>query len=115
MENTTQPTIIEPPLFKWSECDPRDAPASRYLVDGLIPEMGCHLIIGAPKAGKSQLAAHIVACLLSGQPVFGHYEVAEKDTRVLWLLLEETRYKVRYRIEANLRGMGIDDSGIQAL
>lgn len=115
MEDTTQPTIIEPPLFKWSECDPRDAPPSRYLVDGLIPILGCHLIIGAPKAGKSQLTAHIVACLLSGRPVFGHYEVTEKDMRVLWLLLEETRYKVRYRIEANLRGLGIDDSGIKAL
>ena len=68
-------TKHSPPTFRWSDCDPEDRPENRYLVERLIPERGCHLIIGPPKSGKSQLMAHIVACFLSGEPVFGHYRV----------------------------------------
>jgi hypothetical protein len=116
MSPLAEPPTIAPPIFKWSECDPRDAPENSYLVAGLIPVKGCHLVIGAPKAGKSQLTAYIVACLLSGRSVFDYYNVLpDAELRILWLLLEETRFKVRDRIEANLRGMGLTEDAIAEL
>jgi len=116
MTSPRQSTQSSPPIFAWSECDPEDAPPNEYLVEGLIPRRGSHLIVSPPKAGKSQLAAHIVACLISGKPVFGYYSVkADEELRILWILTEENRYKVRARIEANLRGMGMSEAEIAAL
>lgn len=102
------PGVATPPLFKWSEADPRKAPPKTYLVDRLLPSKGTHLVIAPPKAGKSQLMAHIGACIIDGRPVFGKYEVAEeaKSARILWLMVEESRYDPRERIENNLRGFG---------
>lgn len=117
MTSPKQNSQSSPPIFAWSDCDPADAPPNEYLVDGLIPLRGSHLVIGAPKKGKSQLTAHFVACLISGKPVFGHYEVLkqEPELRILWILTEENRYKVRERIEMNLRGLGLGNSEIAAL
>jgi len=109
-------TVNAPPIFAWSECDPADAPPNEYLVEGLIPRHGSHLILSPPKAGKSQLAAHLVACLISGRPVFGHYAVKiDEELRILWILTEENRFKVRERIEANLRGMGMSEAAISGM
>lgn len=105
-----------PPVFRWSECNPTDAPKNVYIVDRLIRSHAAILVLSAPKRGKSQLVAHIVASLVSGKPVFGHYEVdPEVEYRILLLLTEETRYKFRARVEANLRGFGLKESEIQAL
>lgn len=105
-----------PPIFKWSECDPADAPTNDYIVDRLIRSHAAILVLSAPKKGKSQLVAHIVASLVSGKPVFGVYEVdPQVEYRILLLLTEETRFKVRERIEANLRGFGLQESEIRAL
>jgi hypothetical protein len=72
-------------------------------------------VLGPPKGGKSQLAAHLVTCLLTEHPVFGHYAIiAERPPRTLWLMAEETRYKPRMRVEANLRGFGWSDDEIGA-
>jgi KaiC/GvpD/RAD55 family RecA-like ATPase len=104
-----------PPVFKWSEVDPQNEPMYEYLVDGLLPSKGTHLLLGRPKQGKSQMAAHIVACVLSRTPVFGHYEVRTQadPVGILWIMTEETRYKPRARVEANLRGFGWDDQQIR--
>jgi KaiC/GvpD/RAD55 family RecA-like ATPase len=107
-----------PPTFRWSDCDPKDRPENRYLVDRMIPERGCHLIIGPPKSGKSQLLAHIVACILSGKPVFGHYAVLfakGEPFRILYILTEENRYRIRERVEQNLLGFGLSDDEIAEL
>jgi hypothetical protein len=105
-----------PPIFKWSACDPADAPPNEYLVDKLVRLRGTNLVLSAPKKGKSQLVAHIVACLVSGEPVFGVYELDPAvDYRILLLLTEETRFKVRERIEANLRGFGLCEEEIKLL
>ena len=107
-----------PPTFRWSDCDPQDAPENRYLVERMIPERGCHLIIGPPKSGKSQLLAHFVACFLSGNPVFGHYPVLSEvgDLRkILYILTEENRYRIRERVEENLRGFGLSNDEIAEL
>jgi hypothetical protein len=107
---------FSPPIFKWSECDPADAPENKYIVDRLIRSHGANLVLSAPKKGKSQLAAHIVASLVSGKPVFGVYDVdPDIDYRILLLLTEETRFRVRDRIEANLRGFGLKESEIESL
>ena len=118
MATAARPKPPIPPLFKWSECDPRDAPESSYLVDRLIPQRGCHLIIGPPKSGKSQLLAHIVACFLSGQPVFGQYPVRSekgRSPRILYILTEENKYRIRERVEHNLRGFGLSDEEVAEL
>ncbi len=105
-----------PPIFKWSECDPADAPTNEYIVERLIRSHAAILVLSAPKKGKSQLAAHIVASLVSGKPVFGVYEVdPQVEYRILLLLTEETRYRFRERVEANLRGFGLKESEKKAL
>ena len=103
---SSQVPIDGPPLFTWSECDPAREQPNEYIVEGLIRRRCSNLILSPPKKGKSQLSAHIVACLVSGQPVFGCYEVDPSfEPRVLVLLTEETRFKFRARVEANLRGL----------
>ena len=60
--------------------------------------------------GKSRLVAHIVARLITGQPVFGAYAVTKKlgeDFRILVIMAEETPHKFRGRVEAELRGSGL--------
>ncbi len=108
-----------PPTFPWSHCNPKDAPENKYLVERLIPERGCHLVLGPPKSGKSQLLAHIAACFLAGEPVFGHYALSVDaeygGPTILYILTEENRFKVRERVEANLRGFGMSDEQIEHL
>ena len=105
----------EPPLFLWSEVDPRAAPKERYLVDRIVPAQGASLVVGPPKTGKSQLMGHLVASFVARRPVFGSHEIdpdfAERG-RVLWIMAEENRYKPRARVEANLRGFGWTDAEI---
>lgn len=115
-ESKEKPNPPAPPLFPWEECDPADTEETKFLVEGLLPARGSHLLIGQPKSGKSQLLGHLVACLITGKNVFGHYEVPEGlDLRILWIMVEETRYQPRERVEANLRGLGYSDEEIRAL
>lgn len=106
-----------PPIHTWSDCDPQLAPKQGFLIEKLIPEKGGNLLIAAPKAGKSQLAAHLTACLVTGKPVFGHYQVhaTEAIPRILAILTEENRFRFRERVEANLRGLGLTDKEIEEL
>ena len=105
-----------PPTFPWSRCDPKDAPENKYLIERLVPERGCHMVLGPPKSGKSQLLAHIVACFLTSKPVFGRYAIsADAEPRILYILTEENRFKVRERVEANLRGFGLSEKEIAQL
>ncbi len=104
------------PAIPTNRNHPTDAPKNDYIVDRLIRSHAANLVLSAPKKGKSQLVAHIVANLVSGKPVFGHYEVdPEVEYRILLLLTEETRYRFRARVEANLRGFGLKESEIKAL
>lgn len=103
-----------PPVLPWSECDPANAPDEPDLVEGLIPARGASLLVGRPKTGKSQFLGHLVACLVTGRPVFEHYEVADpENVRILWILTEETHYRPRRRVEANLRGFGLAPEEIE--
>lgn len=105
-----------PPVFRWEECDPAEAEETKFLVEGLLPARGSHLLIGQPKSGKSQLLGHLVACLITGEDVFGHYEAPEGlDLEILWIMAEETRYQPRERVEANLRGLGHSEEEIRSL
>jgi hypothetical protein len=107
---------ISPPLFRWSDCEPSLAPSNEYIVNGLIRRRGTNLVLSAPKKGKSQLVAHLTACLIGDRPVFGHYEIAQGfEPRILLILTEENRFKARDRIDKNLRGLGYSASDVQQL
>jgi hypothetical protein len=53
----------------WEDCDSvRDAPAPRWLVDGVIPEDGYAILYGRPGAGKSFVALAWALSIATGQP-----------------------------------------------
>ena len=114
----SRPQLAQPPLFNWSEVDPRRVPPERYAVERMLPARGAHLVLGPPKGGKSQFLAHTVASIIARKDVLGRYPVDPEfldDARVLWIMAEETRYKPRQRVEANLRGFGWSEEEILAL
>ena len=115
MNNAKNRPRHSPPIFRWSKCDPARAPKNKYIVERLIRARGANLVLSSPKKGKSQLAAHLVACALSGKPVFGAYGVDAADLKILLLLTEENRYRVRERIVSNLLGFGLSKTKVRAL
>jgi RecA-family ATPase len=74
-----------------------DIPPPRQVVNGLITA-GLNILAGNPKSGKSFLALGLALDLTNGHKALGAYG-AEK-TGVLYLALEDTRYRLRTRVRA---------------
>lgn len=83
--------------------DAQDLPPAEYVIDGVLPE-GFTLLVGAPKAGKSWLAAALVLAAAAGGQVLGQ----EVDQRpVLYLALEDGDRRLQFRARKLLSGKPI--------
>lgn len=75
-----------------------------WIIDGLLVSSGTSLVVGDPKAGKSQLIRHLIASYLTKNSFLGHKINGNK--KVIYLALEENSGElVKY-----LDGLGIDEN-----
>ena len=85
------PKQYKPPnLFKttfFDEILDRELPPEKWIVDGIIPETGLHLLMGAGKIGKSWFVLQCAQAIALGGSVLG--KVPVEKNKVLYLSLEE--------------------------
>lgn len=67
--------ILVPPALTVADILASNAPPPGMLIEGMIPMHGASLIVGAPKSGKTLLAAQAAIAIASGTPLFGRYRV----------------------------------------
>lgn len=79
------------------ELDHLELRPPRQLVNGLITS-GLNILAGNPKSGKSFLALGLSLDLTNGRKALGAY--GAEETGVLYLALEDTRYRLRNRVRA---------------
>lgn len=73
-----------------------EIPPPRQLVPGLITE-GLNILAGNPKSGKSFFALGLALALANGTPALNSIHL-EEPTEVLYLALEDTRFRLKSRI-----------------
>jgi len=88
-------------------------PFVEWVVDKTIARGGHTFFVARPGAGKSLLAYYIVACILTGTPVFGL--LAVQQGAVAYIDLDGRKSIARMRAIAALRGVGLNDDEIAAL
>lgn len=74
-----------------------DIPPPRQLVTGLITS-GLNILAGNPKSGKSFLSLGIALSITNGKKALNAYSA--EQTGVLYLALEDTRYRLKNRMRA---------------
>jgi len=84
-----------------------------WVADRLIARAGITFLVARPGAGKSLLAYYIVACVLTGSPIFGSLAVTQGA--VAYIDLDGRKSVARMRAVAALHGIGLDDDEIAAL
>ncbi|MBZ0266000.1 AAA family ATPase [bacterium] len=73
-----------------------DIPPIRYLVDGLLPELGLGLFGGAPKVGKSFAMFELAICVAEGKKLFGYFDTHKRS--VLYLSVEDHNRRIKERL-----------------
>jgi len=84
-----------------------------WVADRLIARAGITFLVARPGAGKSLLAYYIVACVLTGSPIFGSLAVTQGA--VAYIDLDGRKSIARMRAVAALHGIGLEDGEIAAL
>lgn len=77
-----------------------DLPPQRHLVKGIIA-VGCNLLAGKPKIGKSWFALQLAISVSLGKPLFDSFAVEKKG--VLYLALEDNRRRIKKRLSMTLK------------
>lgn len=67
--------IVVPSALTVADIMASTAPAPGMLIEGMIPLHGACLIVGAPKSGKTLLAAQAAIAIASGTPLLGRYKI----------------------------------------
>jgi Bifunctional DNA primase/polymerase, N-terminal/AAA domain len=65
-----------------------NAPPISFLIDGFLQREGVTAVCGPVRERKSLIALNIVHALLTGDKLFGHFDVVRKPERVLYLCPE---------------------------
>lgn len=87
-----------------TQADIANAPEPIFLIDRFLQEESVVGIVGPVRSRKSIITLNIVHALLTGQPLFGKFEVTRKPERVVYLCPETGRLSFAKR----LRNMGLD-------
>jgi len=87
-----------------TQADIANAPEPVFLIDRFMQEESVVGIVGPVRSRKSIVTLNIVHALLTGQPLFGKFEVNRKPERVVYLCPETGRLSFAKR----LRKMGLD-------
>jgi hypothetical protein len=92
-----QPDAPAPKPRRVSDLLRQDFPVLDWIVPDVIPD-GCHLVVAAPKIGKSLLTLMLAIACANGGKAFGSIEVAPRP--VLLLDLESGDRRLASRLEA---------------
>jgi hypothetical protein len=65
-----------------------NAPPISFLIQGFLQREGVTAIAGPVRERKSLIALNVAHALLTGEKLFGHFEVVRKPTRVVYLCPE---------------------------
>lgn len=117
--------IWRPETQELADLMTKQLPATRWFVDGLIPE-GVLLFAGKAKYGKTTLACHLCASIAAGAPAMG--QLATERCEVLYIAAEDNERRMQRRMGRMLQGerapLGfhidytwpkLDQGGLQAL
>jgi replicative DNA helicase/DNA-binding MarR family transcriptional regulator len=78
------------------ELEKAELPEPSWLIPGILPDAGVCVLAGTPKVGKSWLALQFAVAVASGRDTGGIE--ACKQTRVLYLALEDTERRIKSRL-----------------
>jgi RecA-family ATPase len=84
-------------LFHTRE-DIENAPDPEYLIKGFLQEESITGLIGPARARKSIVVLNIIHALLTGEPLFGHFDVTSKPERVVYLCPESGQKSLGRRV-----------------
>lgn len=87
-------------IFTAAELIQTELPQAKQVVRELIPE-GFNICAGKPKLGKSWLVLDISLAVSFGGSALGRFSVSAGD--VLYLALEDTKGRLKKRLETNLK------------
>ncbi len=71
-----------------SQTEMENAPPISFLIEGFLQCEGVTAIAGPVRERKSLIALNVAHALLTGEPLFDHFKVVKKPTRVLYLCPE---------------------------
>jgi hypothetical protein len=77
-----------------------------WIVPSFVPRAGVTILGGPPKIGKTFLLLDLAIAVASGQKLCGHWPTFQG--RVLALLEEDTKRRIRMRLWRMARGRGVD-------
>ncbi len=97
------PPTVE--IFTASDLLTMELPDPKWAVAGILPE-GLSVFAGKPKLGKSWLALNIALAASLGGVAFGSIRV--EQGHVLYLALEDTKRRLKSRLEKLLQSEGAD-------
>ncbi len=105
----------DPPSWLWApplseflgDEEPDDDDAEDWTLRDLIPRAEAFLISAAWKSGKTWLAIALACCIATGRPFLNFENTLGRPGRVLLLVLEDGRRRMRKRLWQVLRGMGL--------
>jgi hypothetical protein len=80
-----------------------NTPDPEFLIDGFLQVESVTGIIGPARARKSIVVVNIIRALLTGEPLFGHFNVSNRPERVVYLCPESGLKSLAKRI----RNMGL--------
>ncbi len=96
-----------PTGYSASELVKMDFPEPVWAVRGIIPE-GLTLLCGKPKIGKSWLSLNLALSIAKGEKALGEIDV--KQESVLYISLEDTHKRLKYRLKSILRDAEAPDN-----
>lgn len=104
--------VVDPtPMFAtFRELEARRTPAPRFLIQGMIPEVGVGALAGEPKSAKSWDATYYAVCLAAGVSVLNKFAV-QRAERVAYFYSEDTEAAVVVRVCAIAKSLGLDPNG----
>lgn len=100
-QKTPLPIKPEPVIITAKELFSLQLPDVKWIVEKLFPQ-GLAILAGKPKVGKSWLILHVALAVSLGGVALGSMAVEKGD--VLYLALEDTRRRLKDRLEKLLSG-----------
>ncbi|QVI29929.1 AAA family ATPase [Mycolicibacterium neoaurum] len=96
-------------IISGAELDAMKFEPLNWCVEGIIPE-GLGVVAGAPKIGKSWMAADIALACAGGGVALGHFPVQARP--VLYLALEDGERRLQHRFRQLMGGHPIPDIAV---
>jgi hypothetical protein len=87
--------LLNNPVLPWLDMfasyeDMKDAKPPQFIIKGFIQDRSINFFGGLPAQGKTLVLLSIVHSLLTGEKLFGYFDVVDKSSRIVYLTPEIT-------------------------